>query len=208
MELIRMIKRIFDLAVAIPALLALSPLILFVAIMVRIKMGSPVMFVQIRPGYRSKPIAIWKFRTMIDKNDSAGLPLPDEERLVPFGKWMRRLSLDELPQLFNVVKGDLSLVGPRPLLMEYLDRYTPEQARRHDVKPGITGWAQINGRNNLEWAQRFAMDVWYVDNRSFRLDMIILWRTFAKVFRSEGVNKQGHATMPKFMGDTREHTVP
>lgn len=203
-----MIKRCFDLAVAIPALVVLSPLLLFVAVMVRIKMGAPVLFVQVRPGYKGKPMAIRKFRTMIDRNGPDGQPLPDEERLVPFGLLMRRLSLDELPQLFNVIRGDLSLVGPRPLLMEYLDRYTPEQARRHEVKPGITGWAQINGRNNLEWEQRFAMDVWYVDNRSFRLDMVILWKTFAKVFRSEDVNKQGHATMPKFTGESRKRSVP
>jgi len=203
-----MLKRMVDLAVSIPALILLSPLMLLVAIMVRAKLGCPVLFVQIRPGYRSRPIAIYKFRTMIDKCGPDGNPLPDEQRLVPFGKWMRRLSLDELPQLFNVVKGDLSLVGPRPLLMEYLDRYTPEQARRHEVKPGITGWAQINGRNNLEWEQRFAMDVWYVDHRSFWLDMVILWKTIGKVFRRDGVNKQGHATMPKFMGTSREHVTP
>ncbi|RKN85651.1 sugar transferase [Paenibacillus ginsengarvi] len=199
-----MIKRIFDLAISIPALILLTPLILFLAIMVRIKMGSPVLFVQVRPGYRSKPIELFKFRTMINKNGHDGKPLPDEQRLVPFGTWMRRFSLDELPQLFNVIKGELSLVGPRPLLMEYLDRYTPEQARRHEVKPGITGWAQINGRNNIEWEEKFAMDVWYVDHSSLWLDVVILWRTIGKVFRSEGISKQGHATMPTFMGSSGE----
>lgn len=202
-----MLKRTFDLVVAIPALLVLSPLILFVAVMVRIKMGSPVLFVQVRPGYKGKPIAVCKFRTMTNKCGPDGELLPDELRLVPFGKWMRRLSLDELPQLLNVIKGDLSLVGPRPLLMEYLDRYTPEQMRRHDVLPGITGWAQINGRNEIEWEERFALDVWYVDNRSFRLDLLILWKTLAKVFRSEGVSKQGHATMPKYTGEMQKRSA-
>lgn len=201
-------KRAFDLSFSLCMLLILGVLIVISAVLVKIKLGSPVLFKQVRPGMNGRPFLIYKFRTMLNTTDANGNLLSDEQRLTKFGKFMRRFSLDELPQLFNVIKGDLSLVGPRPLLMEYLDRYTPEQARRHDAKPGITGWAQVNGRNDVEWETRFAMDVWYVDNRSFRLDLYILWKTVVKVFRSEGVNKQGHATTPKFMGESREHTLP
>ncbi|MDF2713169.1 MAG: sugar transferase [Paenibacillus sp.] len=199
-------KRTFDLAVSVGALIVLSPLMFMVAVLIRIKLGSPVLFVQLRPGLRGKPFTIYKFRTMAELYDADGRLLSDEQRLTLFGKWMRRYSLDELPQLLNVIKGDLSLVGPRPLLMEYLDRYTPEQARRHEVKPGITGWAQVNGRNELSWEQKFALDVWYVDHRSFGLDLLILWKTMLKVLRSEGISQAGHATMPTYMGSSQEHS--
>lgn len=199
-------KRTFDLAVSVGALIVLTPLILILAVLIRIKLGSPVLFVQLRPGLRGKPFTIYKFRTMAELYDADGQLLSDEQRLTAFGKWMRRYSLDELPQLLNVLKGELSLVGPRPLLMEYLDRYTPEQARRHEVKPGITGWAQVNGRNELSWEQKFALDVWYVDHRSFGLDLLILWKTAQKVLRSEGISQAGHATMPVYMGSSQEHS--
>jgi len=165
------LKRGFDCIVALGLLFLLSPVMVILALVVWWKLGSPVLFKQVRAGYQGKPFVLYKFRTMTNACDSAGNLLSDEERLTPFGKWLRSTSLDELPELWNVLKGDMSLVGPRPLLMEYLDRYTPEQARRHEVKPGITGWAQINGRNELPWEKRLALDVWYVDNRSFRLDI-------------------------------------
>ena len=171
---------------------------LFTAILVRIKLGSPVLFEQRRPGLYGKPFILLKFRTMTDERDANGELLPDAVRLTSFGKALRRYSLDELPQLFNVIKGDMSLVGPRPLLMEYLDYYTPMQARRHEVKPGITGWAQVNGRNAISWEEKFALDVWYVDNCSFILDLKILWMTFLKVVKSEGISQPGQATMEKF----------
>ena len=163
-------------------------------------MGSPVFFRQIRPGYKGEPFLLYKFRTMNDAKDSQGNALADELRLTRVGKWIRKYSLDEFPQLINVLKGELSFVGPRPLLMEYLPRYTAEQARRHDVKPGITGWAQVNGRNALTWEEKFALDVWYVDNFSFWLDMKILWITFLKVLKAEGISQEGSATMPEFKG--------
>ena len=200
-----MIKRLFDIIATSATILILSPVIITAALIVRLKMGVPVFFKQKRPGLHGKPFIIYKFRTMTDKKDHDGKVLPDEMRLTPLGKFLRRFSIDELPQLFNVIRGDLSLVGPRPLLMEYLALYTPESARRHDVKPGITGWAQVNGRNALSWDERFKLDVWYVDNRSFMLDLKILWLTLIKVFRKEGINQNGHATMEKFKGGGKSH---
>jgi len=193
-------KRLFDLCSAIFILVLALPIMMITAIMVRLKLGSPVIFKQQRPGLHGKPFYVYKFRTMTDERDVHGNLLPDEARLTSFGRLMRKFSLDELPQLFNVIKGDLSLVGPRPLLMEYLPLYTPEQARRHEVKPGITGWAQVNGRNAISWEEKFALDVWYVDNQSFWLDLKIIWLTFLKVIKAEGISQQGHATMEKFRG--------
>jgi sugar transferase EpsL len=185
-----LIKRLFDFIVSLFGLLLVSPVIVITAILVRIKLGSPVLFKQQRPGLHGQPFFVYKFRTMTDQRDADGSLLSDEVRLTSFGKLLRKLSLDELPQLFNVLKGDMSLVGPRPLLMEYLDRYTPEQARRHDVIPGITGWAQVNGRNAILFAERFKLDVWYVDNWSFWLDIKILWMTALKALAREGVNEE------------------
>ena len=193
-------KRLFDFSVALLILAAVWPLLVLVAVLVRLRLGSPVLFRQQRPGLHARPFYIYKFRTMTDARDAQGELLPDAERLTPLGRLMRRLSLDELPQLLNVLTGKLSLVGPRPLLMEYLPLYSPEQARRHEVRPGITGWAQVNGRNAISWEERFRLDVWYVDHRSFLLDMKILWMTLLKVVKSEGVSQQGHATMEKFRG--------
>ncbi len=163
-------------------------------------MGRPIFFKQVRPGLYGKPFVLYKFRTMLDLRDQTGKMLPDERRLTSFGRWLRSTSLDELPVLFNVLKGDMSLVGPRPLLMEYLDRYTTEQARRHEVKPGITGWAQINGRNAISWEEKFALDVWYVDNWSLLLDFRIIFLTILKVLKHEGISADGHVTMPEFKG--------
>lgn len=200
-----MVKRSFDLVCSLSLLFITFPIIGVCALLVRRKLGTPVLFKQERPGLHGKPFHIYKFRTMTDERDGQGELLPDDVRLTRFGRLLRKLSLDELPQLFNVVKGDISLVGPRPLLMEYLPRYTPRQARRHEVKPGITGWAQVNGRNAISWEEKFELDVWYVKNRSFWLDLKILWLTFFKVVRSEGVSKEGHATMTKFMGQAQTH---
>jgi len=194
------VKRLFDISVASLVLVLLSPILLVVALMVRINLGAPVLFRQVRPGLGGQPFVLLKFRTMRDAVDGSGNPLPDEQRLTRLGKFLRASSLDELPELWNVLKGDMSLVGPRPLLMEYLSLYTREQARRHDVRPGITGWAQVNGRNALDWEERFAMDVWYVDNCSFWLDVKILWLTLLKVIRAEGVSQPGHVTMERFRG--------
>ena len=180
-------KRTVDLLIAGAALLLLFPLLILLAAMIRIELGSPVFFRQSRPGLQCKPFAILKFRSMTDKHDAAGNLLPDSARLTPFGAFLRRASLDELPELFNVLKGEMSLVGPRPLLLEYLPYYTPTENRRHEVRPGITGWAQIHGRNYLSWQERLAHDVWYVDHQSLRLDLYILWRTFWQVIRREGV---------------------
>jgi lipopolysaccharide/colanic/teichoic acid biosynthesis glycosyltransferase len=187
-------KRLFDLALAIPGLILLSPLLLLTALSVRIALGPGVLFRQLRPGLHGKPFQILKFRTMRQG------PEPDAERLTPFGRFLRGTSLDELPELVNVLQGDMSLVGPRPLLMRYLPRYTREQARRHEVPPGITGWAQINGRNALSWEERLALDVWYVDNQSFRLDLTILARTLWAVLRRKGISAEGEATMSEFLG--------
>ncbi len=180
-------KRIFDLVINLPAFIFLSPLMAFIAILVRIRLDSPVLFRQKRPGLHGKTFTLYKFRTMTNERDVQGNLLPDSERIPSFGRFLRNTSLDELPELFNVLRGDMSLVGPRPLLMQYLARYTPEQARRHEVKPGITGWAQVNGRNNLPFSKRLEMDVWYVDNYSILLDMKILLITFLKVLKGEGV---------------------
>jgi lipopolysaccharide/colanic/teichoic acid biosynthesis glycosyltransferase len=193
-------KRLFDLFVAATLLILLSPAIALLTLLIWITMGRPIFYRQIRPGFRSKPFSLAKFRTMREAYDSSGLPLPDAERLTRFGEYLRKLSLDELPQLWNVVRDDMSLVGPRPLLMEYLPRYTPEQARRHDVKPGITGWAQINGRNGASWEQKFACDLWYVDHQSLALDLKIIALTILKALKREGISQPGHVTMPEFTG--------
>lgn len=193
-------KRLFDLLLTIPGLILLSPVLLLVACLVRVRLGSPVLFTQLRPGLHGRPFRMYKFRTMVDQRDGQGRFLPDEERLTPFGRLLRSTSLDELPELLNVLKGEMSLVGPRPLLMEYLERYTPEQARRHEVRPGITGWAQIHGRNQVSWEDRFMLDVWYVDHRTLWLDLRILLLTVVKVVRREGISASGHASMPPFQG--------
>ena len=193
-------KRALDLTGAGLGLLLLWPVMLLVAGLVAVFLGRPVLFRQIRPGLHGRLFEVWKFRSMRDARDAAGNLLPDEQRLGRFGRLLRSSSLDELPQLFAVLKGDLSLVGPRPLLVEYLPLYSPEQARRHDVKPGITGWAQVNGRNALNWEQRFELDVWYVDHRSLWLDVRILGLTVLKVFKREGITAAGGTTMPPFRG--------
>jgi sugar transferase EpsL len=197
------VKRIIDLIITIPALLLLSPVIGLVAILVRIKLGAPVFFRQERPGLRGRPFFMVKFRTMTDARDATGALKADSERLTAFGRFLRSTSLDELPELWNVVKGEMSLVGPRPLLMRYLERYSPEQARRHEVAPGITGWAQVNGRNALSWDEKFTLDVWYVDHWSVALDFRILWMTVSKVVRREGISQAGEATMEEFRGSAR-----
>ena len=193
-------KRIIDIIFSLLLLILLSPLIAIISIMLKIIMGPPVLFKQLRPGLSGTPFSIYKFRTMANNKDQSGELLPDEDRLTKFGQLLRRLSLDELPQLFNVLKGDLSMIGPRPLLMEYLPLYTPDQARRHEVRPGITGWAQVNGRNTLSWEERFKLDVWYVDHQTIWLDLKILWLTLLKVLHGEGINQEGQATMKKFKG--------
>ena len=194
-------KRAFDVTCALVALIIFSPVLVIIAAMVRMKFGSPVIFRQIRPGRHQKTFTLFKFRTMTDARNNAGLPLPDAQRLTPFGGFLRRTSIDELPELINVLKGDMSLVGPRPLLTQYLDRYTPEQARRHEVLPGITGWAQVNGRNAIEWSKKFEYDVWYVDHWSLWLDIKILFLTVGKVFRRHGISSADHATMPEFLSN-------
>lgn len=196
-----MIKRLFDFTAAFFGLIALSPLLLVLSILIRIKLGSPILFSQIRPGKDAKPFYMLKFRSMSDARDANGNLLSDADRLTAFGQFMRSASLDELPALWNVLKGEMSLVGPRPLLMEYLPLYSKQQYSRHDVRPGITGWAQVNGRNAISWEQKFTYDVWYVDNQNFWLDMKILLLTVKKVFVREGISAQGEATMPKFAGD-------
>jgi lipopolysaccharide/colanic/teichoic acid biosynthesis glycosyltransferase len=176
---------------------------LFIALLVHLKLGSPVLFRQVRPGHHGKPFVLYKFRTMSDDRDENGNLLPDAARLTSLGRFLRSTSVDELPALFNVLKGDMSIVGPRPLLMQYLDRYAPEQARRHEVKPGITGWAQVNGRNAISWEEKFRLDVWYVDNWSLALDLRIILMTALKVVRREGIAAKGEATMPEFMGHAK-----
>lgn len=193
-------KRWGDLAIVVPGLVLCSPVLLGVAAAVRLTMGAPVLFRQQRPGLHGRPFELLKFRTMKDLRDADGRPLPDAMRLTEFGRWLRRSSLDELPELLNVLRGEMSLVGPRPLLMQYLDRYIPEQARRHEVRPGLTGYAQVKGRNRLSWNERFRLDVWYVDHASAWLDLEILLRTIVTVLRSEGITSEGHASMPEFMG--------
>ena len=195
-----MLKRCFDFCVALILLTAVLPVMAVVAILIRARLGGPVLFTQQRPGLHAKPFTLYKFRTMSNERDERGELLPDEARLAKFGRTLRRFSLDELPQLLNVLKGDMSLVGPRPLLLEYLPLYTPEQSRRHSVRPGITGWAQVNGRNAVNWEERFGLDVWYVDHRSFGLDLRILWLTLLRVLRAEGISEPGLVTMSKFTG--------
>ena len=185
---------------AATGLLLCAPILAVIALLVRLKLGSTVLFRQQRPGLHGKPFTLYKFRTMTNARDADGNLLPDAERLTNFGRFLRRTSLDELPELINVLKGDMSLVGPRPLLIQYLQRYTPEQARRHETRPGITGWAQINGRNALSWEEKFHLDVWYVDNVSLWLDLKILFLTVWKVLRREGISQTGHATMEEFLG--------
>jgi lipopolysaccharide/colanic/teichoic acid biosynthesis glycosyltransferase len=194
------VKRLVDIGISSATLLLLSPVIGLLALVIRLKLGGPVVFRQLRPGYLGKPFVMIKFRTMRNLSDASGKPLPDEQRLTRFGRLLRSTSMDELPELWNVLKGDMSLVGPRPLLMEYLPLYSPEQARRHEVRPGITGWAQINGRNALSWEEKFKLDVWYVDNHSIRLDIKILWLTIRKVLVREGISAPGEATMSVFRG--------
>jgi len=199
----KVIKRFVDITGSIIGLVLLSPVLLGVWAMIRRDMGSPVLFHQTRPGLNGQPFRMVKFRTMRDANDSGGNPLPDSERLTNFGRFLRSSSLDELPELWNVLKGDMSLVGPRPLLVEYLPLYSPDQARRHEVRPGVTGWAQVNGRNAISWKEKFELDVWYVDNRNLWLDLRIIWLTIRKVFKREGISAAGEATMPKFEGEKR-----
>lgn len=194
-------KRLFDFCVALCILLVLWPLILIVAVLVAFKLGRPVLFSQARPGLHGQVFKMYKFRSMTDARDETGTLLPDAERLTAFGRLLRSTSLDELPGLWNVLKGDMSLVGPRPLLVEYLPLYNPEQARRHDVRPGITGWAQVNGRNAISWQQKFQLDVWYVDNQSFWLDVKILFLTLKKVVARADINQDNQATMEKFDGN-------
>lgn len=199
-----MIKRVFDVFVSGGALLVLFPLLVLLAVVVAAKLGRPVLFSQLRPGLGGKPFRMVKFRTMTDQRDANGELLPDSERMTSFGRFLRSTSLDELPELWNVLKGDMSLVGPRPLLMSYLSLYSQEQYRRHDVRPGVTGWAQINGRNAISWEAKFKLDVWYVDNRSFWLDLKILFLTVKKVLVRDGISSEGEVTMAPFTGSEKK----
>ncbi len=194
-------KQIFDFSISNIALIVLFPLFLLIGFIVKMKLGSPVIFKQLRPGYDSKLFYLYKFRTMTDSRDDIGNLLSDEKRLTKFGKFLRSTSFDELPALYNVLRGEMSFVGPRPLLIQYLERYTPEQARRHEVKPGITGWAQVNGRNAISWEEKFKLDVWYVDNQSFCLDCKIFLKTIIKVLKRSDISAAGEATMVEFMGN-------
>jgi len=194
-------KRVFDIIFAASSIILLSPILLILALLVRLFIGAPVLFWQDRPGYKGRPFRIVKLRTMTDARDARGALLPDMDRLAPFGRWLRLLSLDELPELYNILRGEMSLIGPRPLLMEYLPLYSPEQIRRHDVHPGLTGWAQVNGRNAISWPERFRLDLWYVDHRSFWLDLRILLLTVCKVLTREGINQPGEATRGLFRGN-------
>lgn len=196
-------KRFFDILISLLVLVLLSPVLLLVAMLIRLNLGSPVMFRQVRPGLNAKPFEMVKFRTMRDALDTEGNPLPDEKRMTRLGSLLRATSLDELPELWNVLKGNMSLVGPRPLLMEYLPLYSPEQFRRHEVRPGVTGWAQINGRNALSWEKKFKLDVWYVDNHSLRLDLKILVLTVKQVLVRDGISAEGQATIERFRGNKR-----
>ena len=198
-----MLKRLLDILVSLLALVALAPVLFVLVIMIRVKLGAPVLFSQARPGLNGKMFTMVKFRTMTDERDENGELLPDEVRLTAFGKFLRSTSLDELPELWNVLKGDMSLVGPRPLLERYLPLYSERQARRHEVRPGVTGWAQINGRNAISWEQKFELDVWYVDNRSMALDIKILWLTVLKVVRRSDITDDSGVTMAPFTGDKR-----
>ena len=199
-------KRIFDFLCAAAALLVLSPLLVGIALRIRWKLGAPVLFKQTRPGLHGKPFDLVKFRTMLDTRDEAGNLLPNEQRMTPLGQFLRASSLDELPELWNILKGDMSLVGPRPLLMDYLPLYSPRQARRHEVLPGLTGWTQVNGRNALSWEEKFELDIWYVDHASFWLDLKIIAMTVLKVLRREGITHEGDVAMPRFRGSrTHDH---
>lgn len=202
-----MLKRSVDIVLSLLGLLLLSPVILVLAWLIRRKLGSPVLFRQVRPGLNGRPFEMIKFRTMRDATDSEGRQLPDGERMTPFGSFLRSSSLDELPELWNVLKGDMSLVGPRPLLMQYLPLYTAEQHRRHELKPGVTGWAQINGRNSLSWEEKFDLDVWYVDNQSLCLDLKILFLTVKKVLIKEGISQENNATMEAFKGSAHPESI-
>ncbi|NPV70691.1 MAG: sugar transferase [Firmicutes bacterium] len=197
------LKRLFDVVSAMAGVLLLSPLVLLIAVPIALSIGRPILYCQTRAGLHGRPFRLLKFRTMTDARDEQGRLLPDEQRLTSLGRFLRNTSMDELPELWNVLKGDMSLVGPRPLLMQYLERYTPEQARRHEMKPGITGWAQVNGRNAISWEKKFEFDVWYVDNWSLWLDFKILGMTLVSVLKREGISAEGHATMPEFMGTGR-----
>ena len=197
-------KRALDLGLVVPALVVLAPIAVGVGAMTRAKLGSPALFRQKRPGRHERTFELIKFRTMSDARDANGALLEDDQRLTSFGRRLRRTSLDELPTLWNVIRGDMSLVGPRPLLLQYLDRYTPRQRRRHEVAPGITGWAQINGRNALSWEEKFDLDVWYVENVSLRTDLAILFRTVTQVLGQSGISADGHATMPEFKGSNED----
>ncbi|MDU4031671.1 sugar transferase [Acinetobacter sp.] len=199
-----MLKRLLDIIIASIALILLSPLYAFVAYKVKKNLGSPVLFRQVRPGLHGKPFEMIKFRTMKDAVDEQGNPLPDSERLTPFGQMLRSSSLDEMPELWNVIKGDMSIVGPRPLLMEYLPLYSPEQAKRHDVRPGMTGHAQVNGRNAIGWEEKFKLDTWYVENQSIWLDFKIMFKTVHKVLAKDDISAEGDATMPKFTGNMKK----
>ncbi|HZR14252.1 MAG TPA: sugar transferase [Acidimicrobiia bacterium] len=201
------VKRAFDVVVAAGALVATSPIVAVTAVVVRTRLGRPVLFRQRRPGRDGEPFTMLKFRTMTDERDGSGEFLPDADRLTRLGRFLRTSSIDELPELVNVLRGEMSIVGPRPLLMEYLERYTPEQMRRHEVRPGITGLVQVSGRNALSWDEKFALDVWYVDHRSFLLDLRIVLRTFGVLFHPEGVSRPGHATTPNFEGPASEETA-
>ena len=199
-----MLKRFFDLVLTIPGFLLILPLLLILALLVRVFHGSPIFFSQLRPGQNGKPFRILKFRTMTNAKDAAGNLLPAKERLTRFGKFLRSTSLDELPELINVLKGEMSLVGPRPLLMDYLPLYSSEQMRRHEAKPGITGWAQVNGRNAISWEEKFSLDIWYVDNWSLWLDIRILAMTIVNVFLRKGINHSANETMPYFIGSNKK----
>lgn len=196
-------KRMFDITATLAGLILLAPFLLIVFMQVRLKHGTQVLFCQTRPGLNGNPFTIYKFRTMTDERDADGNLLPDGERLTPLGRFLRKISLDELPELWNVIKGDMSFVGPRPLLMQYLGRYTPEQARRHEVKPGLTGWAQVNGRNAISWEDKFKLDVWYVDHHSFWLDLKIMISTIGKILKREGINQPGQVTAEEFRGGSK-----
>lgn len=196
-------KRAIDIAVAAAILVLVAPILGITALLVWLAMGRPILFRQVRPGRRGRPFTLWKFRTMRQAVGDDGRPLPDSQRLTPLGRLLRQTSIDELPQLVNVLRGDMSLVGPRPLLMEYLDRYTPEQARRHEARPGITGWAQVNGRNALTWEEKFALDVWYVDHWSLALDAEIVWLTVRALLRRHGIDHANDVPMPEFLGTPR-----
>ena len=194
------LKRVFDFTVAGLSILVLAPLLAVVALLVFLKLGTPVLYRQVRPGLHAKPFELFKFRSMLDAFDEDGKPLPNDQRITPFGQTLRSLSLDELPELWNILKGDMSLVGPRPLLMDYLPLYDERQSRRHEVRPGLTGWSQVNGRNSISWEEKFEFDIWYVENGSFGLDIKIILMTIMKVLRREGISHEGDVAMPRFRG--------